>query len=181
MVAWELVARGGLKLHVLCSAIVAIYNANQDARRTVTPTTRRTQCNVPPVLEYPRISPCNLHARHQARHQCSYVIMLYARHRSHDDVSVAASIVLQPSDPPCPMQGPIQAIKEYRLLTPRWLCTVVSPSTLTRASQYGDPRVARGDDLGKMRWIHPRERRNKELTHPPASFKKPQLTARWCI
>jgi hypothetical protein len=132
-------------------------------------------------LEYPRISPCTMHARHQARHRCSHVIMLYARHRPHDDVSVAASIVLQPSDPSHPMQGPIQAIKEYRLLTPRWLCTVVSPSTLTRASQYGDPRVARGEDLGKMRWIHPRERRTKELTHPPASFKKPQLTARWCI
>ena len=28
----HLVAPGCLKLHVLCSAIVAIYNANQDAR-----------------------------------------------------------------------------------------------------------------------------------------------------
>jgi hypothetical protein len=90
-------------------------------------------------LEYPRISRCTMHARHQARHRCSHVIMLYARHRPHDDVLVAASIVLQPSDLSYPMQGPIQAIKEYRLLTPCWLCTVVSPSTSPALHNMGTP------------------------------------------
>lgn len=137
----------------------------------------QAQCNVPPVLEYPRISPCNLHARHQARHRCSHVIMLYARHRPHDDVSVAASIVLQHPDTPLPMQGPLQAAEEHKLLTLRCLCTIVSPPIHPRFTIWG-PQVARGDEIGKMRWPHSQGRRNKELTHPPASFMKPQSTAR---
>lgn len=61
---WDLVAPGCLKLHVLCSTIVAIYNANQDARRTVTPTTRRVRCNVPRVSPHLTLHFCTPGTRH---------------------------------------------------------------------------------------------------------------------
>ena len=121
-------------------------------------------------FEYPRISPCTMHARHQARQRCSHVIVLHARHKPHDDVLVAASIVLQPPGTSHPMQGPIQAVAEYRLLTFRWLCTIVST--------LGSPALHNMGMLGlhvetisrEMRWPHYRGRRNKELTHPSRSL-----------